>query len=206
MAINLKEAQGKSLGWWKCILIRVLFTGMYTLVTTHKTVTVSVHFIICKFYSIWKSKWREKIQIKTLKRHPVPIYGHSLYADSKISYVKITYKTPWGIPAVAQRLGTSWDHWVLSSIPSREQWVKDLLLLQLGLCCNYPSDLIPGLVTLYAARWPKMGKEKKKGPWEKWIWIKTYYVVVNFSGTLHNVESYSKNERGRNSKRSPSPW
>lgn len=66
-----------------------------------------------------------------------------------------------------KRLGTSWDHWVLSSIPSREQWVKDLLLLQLGLCCNYPSDLIPGLVTLYAARWPKMGKEKKKKDHEK---------------------------------------
>ena len=37
--------------------------------------------------------------------------------------------------------------------------------LRIWLCCNWVPDLIPGLGTPHAMRWPK--KKKKKKSWEK---------------------------------------
>ena len=60
----------------------------------------------------------------------------------------------------------SWERWDIGSIPSLAQWVKNLALQQLQL--KFQSLLrlqlqcqsSPGLITLYAAGWPK--KEEKK--------------------------------------------
>ena len=47
-------------------------------------------------------------------------------------------------------------------IPGLAQWVKDAVLLQLGLSLNYGLDLIPGLGAPDGAGRSKMKKKKKK--------------------------------------------
>ena len=61
--------------------------------------------------------------------------------ETKVEDMK---KTQIGAPPVAQQ---DWRH--LGMIPGLTQWVKDLVLLQLGHSCS--SDLIPGLGAPYAA-------------------------------------------------------
>ena len=58
----------------------------------------------------------------------------------------------------ATGLPASWEHSNSGLIPDPTQWIKDPVLLKLRLSSQLGSNLIPGLGTPCAIRWPKRGE------------------------------------------------